>query len=95
MKINLTALIKSKAEYTDEIREVLKEMVGQSKQEAACLQYDLHQSIDEPHTFIFHEVWQDENGFALHNEQPYIKSFGEIIDEKLQEAPVIYKTINI
>lgn len=95
MKVNLTVLIKSKAEYTDEIREMLKKMVVQSKQETACLQYDLHQSIDQPHTFIFHEVWQDEKGLALHNEQPYIKSFGEIIEEKLQEAPVIYKTINV
>jgi quinol monooxygenase YgiN len=95
MNINLTVFIKSKAAYADDIRQMLQAMVVQSKQETACLQYDLHQGIDEPHIFIFHEVWQDEKGLALHNEQPYIKAFGEIIAEKLQEAPVIYKTIRL
>jgi quinol monooxygenase YgiN len=31
-----------------------------------------------------------EEGLAQHNEQPYIKAFGELVDEKLQEQPQIF-----
>jgi len=92
MNINLTAIIKSKAEHIEEVKRVLKDMVVQSKKETACLQYDLHQSTESPNIFVFHEIWEDEKGFALHNEQPYIMAFGEIANEKLQEQPTIYVT---
>ncbi|WP_134087739.1 putative quinol monooxygenase [Olivibacter sp. XZL3] len=92
MKINLTAFIKSKTDCTEEIKGVLKDLVVQSKKEPACLQYDLHQSVEDPNVFIFHEVWKDEEGFALHNEQPYIKTFRQTASEKLQEIPIIYRT---
>lgn len=95
MKINLTAIIKSNPEHTEEIKRVLKNMVVQSKKETACLQYDLHQSTEIPNIFIFHEIWENEKGFALHNEQPYIKAFGEIVNERLQEQPTIYITETI
>lgn len=69
--------------------------INQSKQETACLQYDLHQSTENPNIFIFHEIWENEKGFSLHNEQPYIKAFGKIANEKLQEQSTIYITETI
>lgn len=95
MRINLTAIIKSKPEHNEEVKRVLKNMVVQSKKETACLQYDLHQSTDSPDIFIFHEIWDNENGFSQHNEQPYIKAFGDLVNEKLQEQPTIYVTETI
>ncbi|GAB3800707.1 putative quinol monooxygenase [Spirosoma humi] len=92
MNIHLTAIIKSKPEHTEEIKSVLQNLVVQSRKETACLQYDLHQSTASSNIFIFHEIWEDESGLARHNEQPYLKAFGEIVDEKLQEKPAIYVT---
>ena len=58
MEINLTVIIKSKPEYREELKSVLKNLVENSTKEAACLQYDLHQNIEDPNVFIFHEVME-------------------------------------
>lgn len=92
MKIYLMAVIKSKPAHTAEVKQVLEHMTVQSRQEEACLQYDLHQGSDDKNVFVFHEIWTDEAGLDRHNEQPYIKAFGALAENKLQEKPIIYRT---
>ncbi len=91
MKIYLTAIIKSKPEYREEVKAQLLEMVQQSRKEAACLQYDLHQETTDENIFTFHEIWEHAAGLEQHNSQPYIQAFGAVVPVKLQELPVIYK----
>jgi quinol monooxygenase YgiN len=55
MPINLTVILKSKPEGVETLKSLLLELVQNSTKEAACLQYDLHQSIENPTNFIFHE----------------------------------------
>ncbi|NIG55982.1 putative quinol monooxygenase [Chitinophaga sp. Cy-1792] len=92
MKIYLTAIIKSKPEFREEVLAQLQEMVVSTRKEAACLQYDLHQGITDENLFVFYEIWQDEAGLALHNEQPYIKAFGAMAADKLAATPEILLT---
>lgn len=92
MKIYLTAIIKSKEEHRNEVLEVLQNMVKETRKEEACELYSLHQGTENKNEFVFYEIWKDEAGLEQHNQQPYIKAFGAIVDEKLQEAPQIYKT---
>ncbi|WP_027379221.1 putative quinol monooxygenase [Chryseobacterium daeguense] len=95
MKIYLTAVIKAKEEYRDEVLEVLQNMVSETRKEEACEVYTLHQGIEDKNQFIFYEIWKNHEGLALHNEQPYIKAFGNLVDEKLAEKPQIYLTNRI
>lgn len=95
MKINITAIIKSKPETTEVTKEILTEMALNSKNEKACIQYDLHQSIEEPTCFFFHEIWEDEESLALHNTKPYILKFVKQAETILAETPEIYKTKKI
>lgn len=93
MKIYLTAIIKAKAEHQTEVLEVLRNMVKETQKEEACELYSLHQGIDDKNQFTFYEIWKNEEGLALHNQQPYIQAFGALInDEKLQENPQLYTT---
>jgi len=92
MAIYLTVLLKSKPESIEAFKSLLLDLVSNSKKEAACLQYDLHQSDKEPTTFIFHETWEDQAGLDLHNQQSYLQTFFENAKLYLQEAPIIYKT---
>ncbi|WBV52256.1 putative quinol monooxygenase [Chryseobacterium gambrini] len=92
MKIYLTAIIKAKEEYRAEVLEVLQNMVKETVKEEANELYTLHQGIEDKNQFIFYEIWKNEEGLAKHNEQPYIKAFGELVNEKLQEQPQIYLT---
>jgi quinol monooxygenase YgiN len=92
MPINLTVIIKSKPESVEILKSILLDIVQNSTKEAACIQYDLHQSYDEPNIFIFHEIWENQNGLDNHNQQPYIQSFFENSKPLLLETPILYKT---
>jgi len=92
MKIYLTAIIKAKEEHREEVLEILQNMIRETIQEEANEQYTLHQGIEDHNQFVFYEIWKSAEGLAQHNEQPYIRAFGELIDEKLQEQPQIYLT---
>lgn len=93
MAIYLTAIIKSKTEHTEEVKALLLNMMQQSVKEKACLQYDLHQGLQDAGVFIFHEIWESEAGLTLHNEQPYIQAFRTGVPMLLAEPPVIYRTV--
>jgi len=95
MKINITAIIKSKPETIEITKALLTEMAVNSKQETACIQYDLHQSKDEPEYFFFHEIWDNQQDLDLHNAKPYIQKFVQKASEILAETPKIYKTKKI
>ncbi|MCE7054696.1 antibiotic biosynthesis monooxygenase [Algoriphagus sp. AGSA1] len=95
MKVYLTAIIKSKPEHTEEVAQVLGDLVIQSRKETACIQYDLHQSIEDKNIFVFYEIWKNQQGLDLHNEQLYIREFGKLADEKLAEKPTVYLTQKI
>ncbi|GAA4151974.1 putative quinol monooxygenase [Chryseobacterium ginsenosidimutans] len=92
MKIYLTAVIKAKEEHRAEVLEVLQSMVKETQKEEANELYTLHQGIEDKNQFVFYEIWKSEEGLAQHNQQPYIQSFGALVDEKLQEKPQIYLT---
>lgn len=92
MKIYLTAIIKAKEEHTNEVLEVLQNMVKETRKEEANELYMLHQRIEDKNQFVFYEIWKSKEGLAQHNQQPYIQAFGALADEKLQEKPQIYLT---
>lgn len=92
MKIYLTAIIKAKAQHRDEVLAALQNMVEQTRKEEACELYSLHQDLTDPQTFVFYEIWANQAGLDAHNEQPYIKAFGNLVAEKLQAAPTILLT---
>lgn len=95
MKLYLTAVIKAKTQYRQEVQDLLVTMVEETRKEKACIQYDLHQDINDPNTFVFYEIWEDQKGLDSHNQQWYIKEFIALIDTKLQEEPSIYLTQKI
>jgi quinol monooxygenase YgiN len=92
MKIYLTAIIKVKPEFKEEVLSILQNMVKHTRTEAACESYHLHQGIEDENLFTFYEIWKSKEGLDQHNQQSYILEFGKIIDEKLIEKPTILLT---
>lgn len=95
MPINLTLIIKSKPENSQTMKSLLQDLVLNSRKEVACIQYDLHQNLEKPNIFIFHEVWQDKEGLDNHNQQAYIKSFLENSKSLFQEPTLVYSTTKL
>lgn len=92
MKIYLTAIIKAKEEHRNEVLAILQNMVTETRKEEANELYTLHEGIEDKNHFVFYEIWKSKEGLKLHNEQLYIRAFGDLVDEKLQEKPQIYIT---
>lgn len=95
MNIYLTAVIKVKPDQRNEVANILQHMVMETRKEAACIRYDLHQGTEDENVFVFYEIWKDQKGLDAHNQQPYILEFGHLAKEKLEEEPHIYLTKKI
>ena len=95
MKINITAIVKSKPETLQETKKLLAGMAVDSAKEEACIQYDLHQDNKNPTLFLFHEIWENEAGLALHETQSYFQNFKARASELLAEPIIVYKTNKI
>ncbi|NQX38980.1 Quinol monooxygenase YgiN [Pedobacter steynii] len=95
MNIYLTAIVKSKEGSSDAMKPLLQQLVVESRKENACLQYDLHQDQENRNVFIFHEIWESQEGRTLHDSQPHIARFiadsADFIDGTVQ----IYQTDKI
>jgi quinol monooxygenase YgiN len=49
----------------------LRALVGPTRKEEGCLQYDLHRSTDQPGQFLFHEVWETREHHTAHTKTPH------------------------
>lgn len=92
MQIYLSVIIKSKSEHTQVVKQKLQNLVVQTRLEKACLQYDLHQSVDDPQVFVFYEVWENQAGLDSHNQQSYLVDFSKVASELLESPPALYRT---
>ncbi|RZK12391.1 MAG: antibiotic biosynthesis monooxygenase [Flavobacterium sp.] len=95
MKINITAIVKSNPNSIEETKMLLTEMAVNSKKEKACIQYDLHQDKENPSFFIFHEIWESEEGLAFHETQVHFQKFKAKTSALLAEPIIVYKTDKI
>lgn len=55
-----------------------KRLVDRSRQDAGCLQYDLHQQTGNAGAFVIYEVWQSEALWRAHIGADHIAAFKEI-----------------
>ena len=92
MNINLTVLIKSKPTHSATLAVLLHNLVANSTKEEACIQYELHQSTEDEDIFILHEIWKDQQGLDLHNQEPHLIAFGKAAAGLLDSPATIYKT---
>ena len=55
--LTVIAQIKAKPGKEGQVRQELLSLVAPSRKDAGCLNYDLHQALDNPTLFLFHENW--------------------------------------
>jgi quinol monooxygenase YgiN len=64
--LTLVAFLRAKEGQQILLEAELRALVGPSRKEEGCLQYDLHRGLDHPGTFLFHEVWESREHHAAH-----------------------------
>lgn len=71
-KVTVVARIKAREGMEEEVRRALLALVAPTRAEAGCINYDLHQALDDRTLFIFYENWRSQADLDAHIRQPYI-----------------------
>jgi quinol monooxygenase YgiN len=87
--ISITAIIKSKKENIQQVQNMVKHLVAETRKEAACVRYDLHTTEN---VFIIWEEWKDQPGLDFHNSQPYLQDFIKQSEDLVASPIQVYKT---
>ena len=67
------ARMKAKSEKIQDVARALQGLVSPTRQEAGCLQYDLHQSSEDTSLFYFYERWTGEEALAAHLKTKHVQ----------------------
>ena len=88
-RIVLVARLKVKDDKVEEAKKLALSIVAGSRSEEGCVNYDIHQAIDDPTVFIWHETWVNKAALDEHFAKPYFEEFFAKVDEVAEEPPQI------
>lgn len=84
-KVTVVATIKAKAGMEAQVKEAILALVPPTRAEAGCINYDLHQSTDDPSTYMLYENWTSKKDLDDHLAMPYLQDFLGKADDILAE----------
>jgi len=74
-KVTVVAKIKAKPGLEQQVSQALMALVGPTRKEPGCINYDLHLSTDDPTLFLFYENWTSKKDLDEHLNMPYLRDF--------------------
>jgi quinol monooxygenase YgiN len=87
-RLTVVALVTSKPNSIEEVKAELNALVEPTLKEDGCINYDFHQSIEDPALFIFHENWTSEAHLDTHLQTDHIKKCQMAIEDLIEDAQV-------
>ena len=74
------------------VEEVLREVMGPSREEVGCVSFHLFRSMRDPRLFYIHSRWRDEAAFQKHAELAHTERFLKKVDVLLDQPPEVTRT---
>lgn len=62
------------------VKSELIKLLEPTRKEIGCIQYDLHQDVEDPSVFMFYEIWETKEAWIEHNSQQHVKDLIKAID---------------
>jgi quinol monooxygenase YgiN len=87
--VTVVATFEAKPGKETELKNALTALVAPTLQEAGCINYDLHQSPEEPGKFLFHENWTSKELLDAHLKSAHIKALLPRVPELAVAPPEI------
>jgi quinol monooxygenase YgiN len=87
--LTVIAQIKVKPGKESQVRQELLSLVAPSRKDAGCLNYDLHQALDNPNLFMFHENWTCKAHLDQHLQKPDLQAVLGRVGQLVAEPPQI------
>jgi len=87
--ITVVATFQARPGKEAELKTALTGLVAPTRQEAGCLNYDLHIAPEEPAKFLFHENWTSRAHLDVHLKSAHIAALLPRVDELCVAFPEI------
>ncbi|MDW7710718.1 MAG: putative quinol monooxygenase [Deferrisomatales bacterium] len=84
-QVTVIARCKAKPGREEETRQEILALVGPTRSEAGCLNYDLHVSTGDPGLFLLYENWRSMADLDRHLATPYLERFKVLAPDLLAE----------
>ena len=87
--LTVVATFQARSGKEAELRAALIGLLAPTRNETGCLNYDVHQSVDDPAKFLFHENWTSKAHLDAHLQSAHVKALRPRVDELCTEFPQI------
>lgn len=87
-EITIVAIMKAQAGKEQQLRNIMQGMIVPSRSEPGCVEYVLHESIENPGEFVFYETWADEEALQFHINSGHYKQYRMDIEPLIQSREV-------
>jgi quinol monooxygenase YgiN len=88
-EVSVVARVRALEGMAERVREECLALVAPSRREKGCINYDLHQSADDPALFLFYENWTSREDLERHLETAHALRFDERTEGMLAEPEEI------
>jgi quinol monooxygenase YgiN len=88
-QVTVIARVEAKAGKEQEVSSALQSLVRPTLKEQGCINYDLHQDLDDPRLFFFHENWESRELLNQHLASAHVQAFRVRADDLLSQPPEI------
>ena len=84
-KISIVARISAKEEKREFVKAELIKLVGFSKSDEGCINYDLHQDNENPNLFVVYENWENKDALQKHASSKHFVNYVELTKDAVEE----------
>jgi quinol monooxygenase YgiN len=81
--------VKCDSEHREELIALLQRMQDDSRREDGCLRYGFFAAVEDEHSFVAVEEWEDRQALDRHFAQPHLQSFATKLLELVSERPEV------
>jgi quinol monooxygenase YgiN len=91
--LTVIARMHAKAGKEQELREALESLIAPTVAEKGCVNYDLHQGVEDPGWFFFYENWDSAADLDNHLAAPHLVEFADRLDDLLDERGLVIERV--
>ena len=84
-KLTIVANIIAKADQIDLVKTELEKLIGVTRAEQGCINYDLHQENENPAHFMFYENWETRELWQAHMSNQHLQDYMAAIEGAVEE----------
>jgi quinol monooxygenase YgiN len=93
-QVTVIARSRAKAGMEKQLRQALQSVLAPTRAEAGCINYDLHESVDDPRSFLFHENWTSAGHLDAHLKSAHIRALFESLRDLVETREItVWKAI--